>query len=348
MWGNKEAGMTIASILRRSSLIICAGLAVSAPAAAEELQWKLNNTFALPRTETKLLHLYADEVNKRTAGKLKVTVYDGGSLGLKDQDILRWLPAGGADIGVLSASFVGRDAPELNAVYIQGSISSAAEHQKALPALEAIYTEAVKKWEITPVAFMRFPVFNTSIFCRDKKINSLAELKGKKLRVWSKDLVETFSALGVAAQIIGQNEMYVAMQTGVVDCALYPDRLAPTVSLQEVVKYGAYLFPVAAMPYVVGVSTKKWQALPKDVQESILAAGKALYDESKKYEQDAAAEEAAKAKMQSAGVTFLDAYSDADRKAFVAAATTTWAALAKDAGPTAVEYRGRVLKALGR
>lgn len=340
--------MTMVSKMKQSALIICAGLAFAAPATAEELQWKLNNTFALPRTETKLLHLYADEINKRAAGKLKVTVYDGGSLGLKDQDILRWLPAGGADIGVLSASFVGRDAPELNAVYIQGSISSAAEHHKALPALEEIYTEAVKKWDIVPVGFMRFPVFNTSIFCRDKKINTLAELKGKKLRVWSKDLVETFSALGVAAQIVGQNELYVAMQTGVVDCALYPDRLAPTVSLQEVVKYGAYLFPVAAMPYVVGVSSQKWQTLPKDVQEAILAAGKVLYDESKKYEQDAAAEQAARAKMTAAGVTFLADYSDADRQAFVAAATKTWEALAKEAGPTAVQYRARVLKALGR
>ena len=51
---------------------------------------------------------------------------------------------------------------------------------------------------------------------------ALAGLKGKKLRVWEKFHVQTFETLGIAAQVVGQNDLYLAMQTGVIDCAVYP------------------------------------------------------------------------------------------------------------------------------
>ncbi len=49
---------------------------------------------------------------------------------------------------------------------------------------------------------------------RDEPIRTIEGLKSKKLRVWARDQVETFTRLGVAAQIIPQEDMYVAMKTG--------------------------------------------------------------------------------------------------------------------------------------
>jgi len=340
------------SMMAHSRGILAASLGVwllaTAPAQAQDVTWKLNSNFAPARGETSLLHGFAEEVAKLSGGKMKVVVHDGGALNLKDADILRWLPTGVAEIGVISASFIGRDAPEINAVYIQGSVGSAAEHEKALPALEAIYREAVKKWDIHPVGYMAFPVFKAHVFCRDDGVNTLAALKRKKLRVWSKDLIDTFGRLGVAAQIIPQNDLYVAVRTGVVDCSLYPARLAGTISLQEVAPHASYLFPVAAMPYVIAVHDSKWKTLPPALQQAMTDAAMHLYERTKKPENDAAAEAAAQKKLEQGGAKFQADFPEADRKAFLDAAAVTWLDLAKGAGAQAVTWREQVLKALGR
>lgn len=338
--------MTITSKLLAIT-ILTLSLATSVQ-AADEIEWKLNSNFTPQRIENKLLRRFAEEAGTRSGGKLKVTVFEGGALNLRDADVLRWLPTGAAEIGLISASFIGRDAPALNAVYIQGSISSNDEHQKALPALESIYTDTVAKWDLVPIGFMRFPVFKASIFCRDEPINSLAQLKGKKVRVWSRDLVETFATLGISGQIVPQADLYIAIQTKVIDCALYPNQLAPTVSLQEVTKFGSYLFPVAAMPYVLAVSRAKWNSLSPDVQKAVLDAGKVVYEESRAFETDPNGEKVADEKLTAGGVKILADFPEADRAAFTAAAATSWEKLAKDAGAEAVAGRATVLKAMGR
>ena len=338
------------STLRAAALLaglLAANFAASL-ASAQTINWKLNNNFAPARGETKQLHAFAADVEAMSKGRLKLTVHDGGSLQLKDADIMRWLPTGAAEVGVLSASFVGRDAPEINAAYVQGSVGSAAEHVKALPALEGIYREAVRQWQMVPVGYMAFPVFKAHIFCRDEGVNTLAALRKKKIRVWSKDLVDTFGRLGVASQIIPQNELYVALRTGVVDCSLYPARLAGSISINEVTKGAAYLFPVAAMPYVIVVHESKWKTLPADLQKAMTDAAAKLYETTKKPDDDEAAEKGAQEKLAAGGVKFAADFPDADRKAFMDAAAVSWDELAKSAGPKAVAFRAQVLKALGR
>ena len=334
------------SILRGAVLI--AGSLAAGLAFGQTFSWKLNNNFAPVRNETRQLHAFAADVDALSKGRLKLVVHDGGALQLRDADIMRWLPTGAAEVGVLSASFIGRDAPEINAAYVQGSVGSAAEHVRALPALESIYREAVGKWQMVPVGFMAFPVFNAHVFCRDEGVNNLAALRKKKIRVWSKDLVDTFGRLGVASQIIPQNELYVALRTGVVDCSLYPARLAGSISIQEVTKGAAYLFPVAAMPYVIVVHESKWRTLPPDLQKAMTDAAAKLYENTKRTEDDAAAEKAAAEKLGAGGVKFAGDFPDADRKAFMEAASVTWDELARSAGGKAVDYRREVLKALGR
>ncbi len=340
--------MSIIGMSRRCFAATVGTCVLASGALAQDVTWKLNNNFAPARAETKLLHGFADEVGKLSGGKMKVVVHDGGALNLKDADVLRWLPTGVAEIGVISASFIGRDAPEINAVYVQGSVGSSDEHTKALPALESIYRDAVKKWEIHPVGFMAFPVFKAHIFCREPGVTTLAALKTKKLRVWSKDLIDTFGRLGVAAQIVPQNDLYLAVRTGVVDCSLYPARLAGTISLQEVAPHASYLFPVAAMPYVIAVSESKWKSLPPALQKAMTDAATNLYARTNKPDDDTAAEAAAQKKLEEGGAKLQADFPEADRKAFLDAAAVTWLDLAKGAGTQAVAWREQVLKALGR
>ncbi len=320
-------------------------LSVSVAQAAE---WRFNNFLPETRPETKQLEQFAADVKAKTDGEIDIKVFSGSSLGLKNTDVLRFLPRGAVDMSLAWANYLGRDAESLSTVMVQGTIGSVDELDAALPVVKDIYAEEFSDWDVATIGYVALPMLEASIFCREEPVNSLDDLRGKKLRVWAKDQVDTFRRLGISAQIIPQEEMYVAMKTGVVDCAVYPALYAHTVSLQEVTKYAAYLYPMASGPYILGMSQRKWQSLPEKHQQALLEAGDAIWERTNSYEDDHNKELAARAKLQEGGVQWLDDFSEKDRQEFTAAITEVWGELAEEAGGKAPEYRERVLAALGR
>jgi len=321
---------------------------VAAVGSAQANEWKFNNGLPEGRGESRQLDTFAADVAELSGGSLTVDVFHGGSLNLKDNDVARWLPRGAVEMGLVWANYLGRDVPALNAVMVQGSVGSSEELIAALPEIQAIYTEVLAEWDIVPTGFMALPLLQASIFCREDPVRSLDDLRTKKLRVWSNDQVETFTKLGVAAQIVGQNDLYVALQTGVVDCAVYPALFAHTISLQEVTEYASYLYPVAGVPYVLGASKDAWDALSDAERAAVTTAGARVWERTNDYSEAEANEQAARAELTEQGIEFLDAFSDEDRAAFLEAASDTWAEMAEEAGGKAPEYRERILAILGR
>ncbi len=322
-----------------------AGLAASM-ASAEE--WRFNNPLPETRPESAELEQWAADIGEATGGEFTVKVYSGGSLGLENPDALRFLPSGAVDMSLVWANYLGRDAPALSSVFIQGSIGTVEELNAALPVVRDIYAEEFADWGVVSTGFIALPMLEASIWCAKEPINSLEALRGKKLRVWARDQVETFTRLGISAQIIPQEEMYVALKTGVVDCAVYPALYAHTVSLQEVAKYGAFLYPMASSPYVLGVSEDKWAALSEEHRAAVTAAGDAIWERTNSYDDDHARELEARENAVAEGVTWLDDFPEEDRAVFLEAVSETWAMLAEEAGGNAPAYRQRVLDALGR
>ncbi len=316
--------------------------------AAYAAEWKFNNGLPEGRGESAQLETFAADVVELSGGSLMIDVFHGGSLNLKDNDVARWLPRGAVEMGLVWANYLGRDVPALNAVMIQGSVGSPEELIAALPEIQKIYAEVLGDLDIVPTGFMALPLLKASIFCREDPVRSLEDLKKKKLRVWSNDQVETFTKLGVPAQIVGQNELYVALQTGVVDCAVYPALFAHTISLQEVTKYASYLYPVAGVPYVLGASKDAWESLSDAEREAVTTAAARVWERTNEYSKAEENERTARAKLAAQGIEFLEPFPDQDRTAFLDAASATWQEMAEEAGGKAPEYRRRILSVLGR
>ena len=336
MFGNIRRTFSVAAVL---------ALATGAVDAAE---WKFNNGLPEGRGESGQLETFAADVAELSGGSLTIDVFHGGSLNLKDNDVARWLPRGAVEMGLVWANYLGRDVPALNAVMIQGSVGSPEELITALPEIQEIYTEVLGELDIVPTGFMALPLLKASIFCREDPVRTLEDLRTKKLRVWSNDQVETFTKLGVSAQIVGQNDLYVALQTGVVDCAVYPALFTHTISLQEVTSYASYLYPVAGVPYVLGASKEAWDGLSDAEREAVSTAAARVWERTNEYSKADENEQAARAKLAEQGIEFLDPFSDEDRAAFLDAASATWLTMAEDAGGDAPAYRQRILDVLGR
>lgn len=317
-----------------------------ATGAAAQVEWKFNNSYAPTRPESVQIRAFAADVEKRTGGKMKISVAEGGAMGLKDADALRFMQAGTPELGFIWPPFLGRDAPALANLYVYGLVSSTEEHLKALPALKSVLKEGIGKWNVEVPGFLGFSIVDASLFCREP-VRTLDELKRKKLRVGSREQVETFKRLGVAAQIVPQNELYAALQTGVVDCALYAPRFANSISLQEVAKHVTPTgFPFPPAPYALMAHKAKWAALPADLKKGFMDAVAELEKVSFNFDGDVATEKASREKLQSQGVTFHPVLGAADKAALRKSALETWDVLAKETGGDAIAWRQRVLDAL--
>jgi TRAP-type C4-dicarboxylate transport system substrate-binding protein len=315
-------------------------------ASAKKIIWKLNNVLPESRPETQILLKFAADVKKRTNGEVEIKVFSGGSLGVKPEDTLRWLPKGFPEMAIVYTNYLGRDAPELANIYPLGAVGTPEEHELALPVVEGIIYDVFRKWKIEPVGSIRYAAGTTSIFSRNEPVSSLSTLRKKKIRVWSKHQVDAFGRLGVSALIIPQTEMYVALKTGVVDCALYPDIIAPTISLQEVVKYRAYFMHSAVPPFVIAASAKKWQTLSEEHQKHIKDAAAAVQNDFKNATPKF--EAAALQKLKDAEVKFADDFAENDRQAFLETASETWKETCETISNAALENREKILKAIGR
>ena len=338
------------SILKMVYVVIAiaaSGLGLMPAASAQTTELKMHSVLAKTRPEAIAFQEFADHVYETSGHRLKVNIYHGGALGIKDADLLRILPGESIDMAALYAEYLVRDVPELAYVFVQGAIRNADEQLTVTPTLQDIYRQIYAKYGVRIIQAVQTPIRNVHIFCKEP-VNTLAQLKGKKLRVWSKHQVETFAKLGVPAQIIAQNDLYLAMQTGVVDCAVYPVSIAKTISLQEVAKYAAYLHPYAGVPFNITISERAWKKLSPADQKILTDSGEWIWNKTaKEFRENAAAGEIEAEKALAAeGVKILPPFPQADRDAFTKAARDTWLELSKSVGESALKNREKVLAAL--
>jgi TRAP-type C4-dicarboxylate transport system substrate-binding protein len=322
-------------------------VSLALPATADPVNWKMHIVWVPAREEAKAYQKFVDLVNERAKGKLAIQMFPGGSLGVKDVDILRVLPPGNViQIAGLYPGYMTRDEPEYGVTVPPGVIDKADNLVKALPTLTNIYQTTYDKWGIKLLGYVAHPVRDTHMYCKEP-INTLAGLKGKKVRVWEKFQADTLASLGISAQVIGQNDLYFAMKTGVVDCAVYPIGHANTVSLQEVAPNASYLFPYVLHPLNLIVSKKAFDALPADVQKIVQDAAaevqRSTIDSYVKGEYD----KTAVAEFQKKGGKLLAPFSAADQATFQKAALTTWEKSANEVGKKAQDSRTAVLKSIG-
>ena len=315
-------------------------------AGAAEIEWKMHAVWGMAREEAKYLQRWTERVNARTGDRFNVKLFPGGALGIKDVDMLRVLPPGNAiQIAGFYPGYASRDIGALAYLLPPGVVDSPDKIAALLPELEKIYQNSYDDWGIKLID-MTVPLHSTiEIMCREP-VNSLEALRTRKVRVWERHSVETFKKLGISAQIIPQGDLYVAMKTGVFDCALYIASLAKTISLQEVAPYAAYITPHAIQPNSIIASKKAWDALPPDIEKVLLEEVRKLNAEQAQAFKAGTWQNQAMKEFEEAGGKVIEPFSEADREAFTKAALEAWKELSQEAGEKAMRNYEQVRAAL--
>jgi TRAP-type C4-dicarboxylate transport system substrate-binding protein len=253
----------------RSLAAAFVALAFSTAGTLAQAQTKWDLPAAYPATNFHSVNLmeFAADVDKATAGKLKITVHAGASL-FKAPEIKRAVQGGQAQIGeVLISNFA-------NEWQLFGA--------DALPFLADSWDESVKLWKAQRpffdkklaeqglMALYAVPWPPQGIYSK-KPLNAAADLKGVKWRAYNPATSRIAELVGAQPVTIQAAEVSQAFATGTVDSMMSSGSTGWDAKLHEHVKY--WYDTQAWLPKnVVLVNVAAFKALDKPTQDALLKA----------------------------------------------------------------------------
>ncbi len=227
---------------------------------------ELNYSIFFPATHghTLLATEWGKEVEKRTNGAVKVNMFPGATLTPADQTY-DGVVKGIADVGMAVLSYTKGRFPLSEVI----DLPLGYKHGLQATKLTNAYFAKFNPKELSDTKIMYLHAHGPGIFHTKKPVNNMEELKGLKIRC-SGTSARVVSALGATPVAMPQNESYDALQKGVVDGLVSPIETLKGWKIGEVVKSTTENFGSAySLGFFVAMNKKKWDSLPKDVQQTI-------------------------------------------------------------------------------
>ncbi len=312
---------------------------VALPAAAQTITLHGASQFNDDHAFTKAMVKFEELVKKYYGKPVNFVLHKNSELGLEKQYFEYMAQGKAVDYAVVSPAHMStfsKAAPFIDAPFLFRDLD---HWNKVLDAdlLKPIADEIAQKAEVMLIGYAGGGTRN--IFA-NKPVRNMAELKGLKVRVqgapiWSR----TFAATGMAPTVIAYNEVYNAIQNGVIEAG---ENEAAGVEQMKFFEVGPNL---ALTQHAITIrplcfSAKTFARLPKDLQAAIIKAGKEAGAHGRQIE---SSEDAAKLeKLEKEGKLKRIAF--ADRAAMKAAVDPVIAAYAKEIGADAILTRINAIK----
>ena len=257
------------------STVAAGAAAVALPAAGQAQTITLNGAvqFNDDHAFTKALVRFEELVKKYYGKPINFTLHKNSALGLEKQYFEYMAQGKAVDYAIVSPAHMStfsRAAPFIDAPFLFRDLD---HWNKVLDAdvLKPVADEINQKAEVMLIGYAGGGVRN--IFA-NKPVRNLQEAKGLKVRVqgapiWSR----TFQATGMAPTVIAYNEVYNAIQNGVIQAG---ENEAAGVEAMKFYEVGPNLnmteHAITIRPLCF--STKTFKRMPPDLQAAVLKAGK--------------------------------------------------------------------------
>ncbi len=250
--------------------------ALAWPANAETtLSFSDNSANRGSRAEA--MNWFADELAKRTNGELKLEIHWGQAL-LKGPAVVKGVGDGVADMGLVIAVYN----PALNPVMLLADLplenNDPWAATRALYELNTTHPALQSEWDKLNLKFVTtMSTGPLQMVCNDKVIDSVDDFAGVKMRG-----ISTYSKV---AQDLGANmvsvtayETYQALDTGLIDCAIFYTYAIPAFKLPEVATDLTTLDWGALMGIAIVMNQDTWSALSPEHQAVIEQLGSEFVD----------------------------------------------------------------------
>ena len=301
--------------------LTAAAAALTALPAAAQMELKLGHVggpgslFELSANE------FARRANEKLGNKAKVVAFGSSQLG-GDAELMQKLRLGTVEFAIPST--VMSSTVDAFGMFEMPYLVKNREHMKKIEA-EVVWPTLAPMSDAKGVKLLA--VWENGfrhITTNSKPIVKPADLAGMKLRVpQGKWRVKMFQAYGANPSPMALSEVFVALQTGVMDGQENPLTQIYSSKFQEVQKFISMTGHVYTPAYLA-TGARRFASLPADVQAALSAAAKET--QAYVYEQAAKLDNDLLDKIKAAGVKV----NEADKDAFIAASKAVYEDFAKE------------------
>ncbi|HAN43856.1 MAG TPA: C4-dicarboxylate ABC transporter, partial [Ruminococcaceae bacterium] len=194
------------------------GSASSSAAKKPEFVFRYAENQAKDYPTTQGAYKFAEIVEQKTNGRIKIEVYYGAQLG-DEKSVMEQMQFGGIDFARVSLSPLAEFAKQLNVLQLPYLYRDSAHMWKVL---EGPIGDQFKNGlgESKLVGLSWYDSGSRNFYNSKKPITKLEDLKGMKIRVQENQMMmDMIKAIGAQPTPMAYGEVYSALQTGVIEAA---------------------------------------------------------------------------------------------------------------------------------
>jgi len=196
-------------------------------------------------------------------GQVTAELKGFNEMGLKGPEILRLMSQGVIEFGTATLAYFASDNPINEAIDLAGLAPDVKTAREVTKAFEPIYAKFYGQGN--NVKLLGISTYPAQVLFCNAPINSLADVKGKKVRTSSRTTAEFVEALGGTSVTMAFGEVVPAMQNKVVDCAITGSLSGYSAKWYEVSTHLVAL-PINWNQQIHAVNQKAWDKLDPKVQ----------------------------------------------------------------------------------
>ena len=254
-------------------------LACALAASAQTVTLKLHHFLpAGSAAQTMFLKPWCDRIAQESADKLRCQIYPSMQLGGTPPQLFDQVKDGVVDVTWTVLGYSAGRFPLIEVFELPFMMESPEGTSKAVWDYVQLNDQAEFK-DIHPLAFH---VHGDGVFHMvNKPIKVMADLKDQKVRAPTRQTNKMLAALGATPVAMPVPQVSDALAKSVIDGALVPYEVVPSVKIQELVKFHSETDPVEPAIYtsvfVLAMNKAKYESLPADLKKVLDAnSGKAL------------------------------------------------------------------------
>jgi len=250
--------------------LIAATLALALPSHADNAKLRVaGNLVATGLIQQTKEQPFFENFAKNTGLPIDADYKPMDVLGVKDADGLRVLKSGLFDVVTLRLAQVSRDEPFFLGPDIVGLSTDYDVARKVVDAYRAPFDKRLQERHGGKLLGI-YPFGPQVVFCK-VPIGGLADLKGRKVRVYDQSLAKFIEKLGGIPVTIPFGETQQALERGVTDCAITGPSSANSAGWPEVTTHFMPIgFQIALNAYAINLS--KWNAMTPEQQAKLTEA----------------------------------------------------------------------------
>ena len=293
-----------------SSLVLAAAGVPGTAAGQEKMVWKASDVHPLGYPTVEAIQRMGKKLEAATNGRISIQMYPLMQLG-GEKEMIEQAQVGALQIARISVGAMGPVVDDLNVFNLPFIFRDEAHMRKVIDGpIGQELLDRVSNAPTSRLIVLGWMDAGTRNVYSNKPVTKPADLKGMKIRTMGNPIfVETMNAMGGNGVAMGFNELYQALQTGVVDGA---ENNPPTLLAQNhyTVSKVYSLTGHLIIPEIFVFSKRTWETLSKEDQALVRKFSREAQTEERELWDKMVTD--AEVKLKAAGVQFVQA----DKPAF--------------------------------